>query len=107
MEHTKAWRDAWSDILHVQTRIADSFYDVYQTIPRTGDTATPPEPTPPQVMGRVELMRTSHRELSDDMMIEVDKVEGMLVRPMLECRVRCSRVLGVGGGYGRWMGWAG
>lgn len=88
LEHTKTWRDSWSDILVNQTRLADSFHDVYQTIPRTGDSTIPPEPTPPEIMRRVALLHTSYNELKDDMLDEVAKVETMLVQPLGECRVR-------------------
>ncbi|KAI5856247.1 hypothetical protein BZA05DRAFT_387867 [Tricharina praecox] len=86
LEHTKTWRDSWSDILVNQTRLADSFHDVYQTIPRTGDSTIPPEPTPPEIMRRVALLHTSYNELKDDMLDEVAKVETMLVQPLGECR---------------------
>jgi hypothetical protein len=86
VEHTKAWRDGWTDILVNATRLADSFHDVYQTIPRTGDSTIPPEPTPVEILQRVARLHAAHNELKDDMLSEVDKVEHMLVQPLQECR---------------------
>jgi len=87
LEHTKTWRDSWNDILVNQTRFMDSFHDVYQTIPRTGDSAIPPEPAAPEILKRVAMLHTSYNELKDDMLDEVAKVETMLVQPLGECRV--------------------
>jgi len=68
---------------------------VYQTIPRMGDSANPPEPTPPEIAQRVALLHTSYNELKDDMLDEVAKVETMLVQPLGECKV-CDPMAGIG-----------
>ncbi|KAA8913899.1 hypothetical protein FN846DRAFT_897055 [Sphaerosporella brunnea] len=86
VEHTKSWRDGWTDILVNATRLADSFHDVYQTIPRTGDSVSPPEPTPREILQRVAKLHAAHNELKDDMLAELDKVDRMLLQPMTDCR---------------------
>jgi len=70
-----------------ETRLADSFHDVYQTIPRTGDSANPPEATPQETMHRVAVLHTSHNELKNDMLEEVAKVEKLLIGPLSDCKV--------------------
>ncbi|KAF8543244.1 hypothetical protein BDD12DRAFT_244376 [Trichophaea hybrida] len=85
-EHTKVWRDSWTDILVNETRLADSFHDVYQTIPRTGDSTIRPEPTPQETMHRVAVLHTSHNELKNDMLEEVAKVEKLMIGPLSDCK---------------------
>lgn len=95
VEHTRAWRDSWTDILVNETRLADSFHDVYQKIPRTGDSANPPEDAPQDIMHRVALLHTSHNELKTDMLEEVGKVERLMVAPLGDCKVCVSIRLSV------------
>ncbi|KAI5807233.1 hypothetical protein BZA77DRAFT_352622 [Pyronema omphalodes] len=85
-EHTKTWRDSWTDILVNETRLVDSFHDVYQTIPRTGDSTIPPEDTPQELMQRIATLHTSHNDLKNDMLEEVAKIETLLVAPIADCR---------------------
>ena len=86
IESTKKWRDSWSDILLTETHLADSFHDVYQTIPRASDTAIPPEETPQELLHRVAKLHSSHNDLKNDMMEEVGKIEGLLISPMTDCK---------------------
>ncbi|KAI5791841.1 hypothetical protein EDC01DRAFT_656173 [Geopyxis carbonaria] len=86
VEHTKTWRDSWTNILVHETRIADSLHDVYQTIPRTGDSTNPPPETPEDILHRVALLHTTYNDLKEDMMEEVVKVDTLLIGPMTTCR---------------------
>lgn len=86
IEHTKTWRDSWVEILSAETRVADTFLDVYQTIPTTSTTLVAVEETDPETLARVESLRAAYEDLKRDMGGEVARVETLLVAPMGDIR---------------------
>lgn len=87
MEHTKAWRDAWSDILINQVNLADSFHDVYKAIPMPGDSEIIPVETPVSTLRRVAKLHATQNDLRSDMIEEVEKVDRMLIERLSEAKV--------------------
>lgn len=87
MEHAKAWRDAWSDILVNQVNLVDSFHEVYKTIPMPGDSEIIPAETPISTLRRVAKLHASQNDLRADMIEEVDKVDRMLIERLSEVKV--------------------
>lgn len=87
MEHTKTWRDAWSDILINQVNLADSFHEVYKTIPMPGDSEITPAETPISTLRRVAKLHAVQNDLRADMIEEVEKVDRMLIERLSEVKV--------------------
>ena len=79
-------------MLSLEVKLADGFHDTFSTIPRTSDSPRQPDPPPAHVMERIDELRGVYTELRDDMMVEVDKVEGLLITPI--CSLRVSTVGG-------------
>lgn len=88
MEQTKAWRDAWSDILINQVNLADSFHEVYKSIPMPGDSEVTPVETPIPILRRVAKLHAAQNDLRADMIEEVEKVDRMLIERLGEVKVR-------------------
>lgn len=67
--------------------MADTWWTMYQTIPRSSESSQPPEETPPDVMDRVKQLGDVYRGLKEDMMEEVKKMDTLLIQPLQECSV--------------------
>jgi hypothetical protein len=52
------------------------------------DAYVPAAETPEDVMNRVEKLQVTYRELKEDMLHELVKVDRLLIQPLNECRVR-------------------
>lgn len=91
MEHTKAWRDAWTDILVTQVNLTDSFHDVYKPIPMPGDSKIEPLETPISTLRRVAKLHAAQNDLKTDMMEEIEKVDRLLVERLTEAKVSFPR----------------
>ncbi|KAI5843436.1 hypothetical protein DFP73DRAFT_606610 [Morchella snyderi] len=86
LEHTKAWRDAWSSILVNQVNLTDSFHDVYKTIPMPGDSKIEVLETPGDTLRRVATLHAAQNDLKADMLDEVEKVDRLLVERLGEAK---------------------
>lgn len=87
LESSKTLRDAWKNILLTEANLADSWWTLYQTIPRTSESRQPPEETPQDVLDRVKELGTVYKGLQEDMMEEVRKMDTLLIQPLQECAV--------------------
>lgn len=96
-ESTKNWRDAWTAILLTETKLAEGYWALYQTIPRTGDSVQPPEETPQDVLDRIKELHDVYLNLKNDMMEEVVKVDGLVINPLKQCAVSEIGPIVVGG----------
>lgn len=98
MEHAKAWRDAWSGILVNQVNLADSFHEIYKTIPMPGDSEIMPTETPISTLRRVAKLHAAQNDLRADMIEEVDKVDRLLIERLSEVKVSLppERTNGIG-----------
>ncbi|KAH0604752.1 uncharacterized protein H6S33_006420 [Morchella sextelata] len=92
LEHTKAWRDAWSSILVNQVNLTDSFHDVYKTIPMPGDSKVEVLETPTDTLRRVATLHAAQNDLKADMMDEIEKVDRLLVERLGEAKAALKPV---------------
>ncbi|KAF8460326.1 hypothetical protein BDZ91DRAFT_739567 [Kalaharituber pfeilii] len=85
--NTKAWRDAWSDIISFQTGSSESYVTVYQPIPASEDnTNYEPAETPPEVMQRVEKFGSLVKELRLELLEEIKLMERAVVEPLMDTK---------------------
>jgi amphiphysin len=88
VEGSKAWRDAWSDILHRQYLLAALFETVYK--PVVGATEQharrPPGETPHELMQRTTDLNTIYSELKEDLNVELQMIDKRLINPAIEAR---------------------
>lgn len=92
LEHSKAWRDAWSSILVNQVTLSDSFHDVYKTIPMPGDSKVEVLETPTDTLRRVATLHAAQNDLKADMLDEIEKVDRLLVERLNEARASLKPV---------------
>ncbi|RPB10464.1 hypothetical protein P167DRAFT_509402 [Morchella conica CCBAS932] len=92
LEHTKAWRDAWSSILVTQVNLTDSFHDVYKTIPMPGDSKIEVLETPTDTLRRVATLHAAQNDLKADMLDEIEKVDRLLVERLGEAKAALKPV---------------
>ncbi|KAL8967081.1 MAG: hypothetical protein Q9197_005631, partial [Variospora fuerteventurae] len=77
IEASKAWRDAWIDILTAQQRLAYDFQEMYAPIVASSDDTNGHEgkETPRTTMMRAVKLQQSHAELKNDLLEEVNMME--------------------------------
>ncbi|KAL8647325.1 MAG: hypothetical protein Q9210_005629, partial [Variospora velana] len=77
IEASKAWRDAWIDILTAQQRLAYDFQEMYAPIVGSSDDTNGHEgkETPRTTMMRTVKLQQSHAELKNDLLDEVNMME--------------------------------
>jgi len=86
IEHTKAWRDSWTEILVDQTILTDSFHDIYKTIPLPQDYNIQVAETPVPVLRKVAKLHAAQNDLKTDMTEEIERVDKMLVERLSEAK---------------------
>ncbi|PWW74133.1 hypothetical protein C7212DRAFT_284285 [Tuber magnatum] len=92
IEHTKAWRDSWSEIFINQTILTDSFHDIYKAIPLPQDYNTQVAETPVTVLRKVARLHAAQNDLKADMMEEIERVDKMLVERLSEAKAALKPV---------------
>ncbi|KAF2187368.1 hypothetical protein K469DRAFT_629181 [Zopfia rhizophila CBS 207.26] len=82
-EASKAWRDAWTNILSHQLAATEHFYTLYKPLGAKGEAYSShvPVDTPPETLERCESLRVAFAELKTDMMEEVKDVDRKLIIP--------------------------
>lgn len=88
IEASKAWRDAWVDILTVQQRLAYDFQDMYSS---TGDPNERSEgheikETPRPIMMRTVKLQQAYAELKNDLLEEVNMVDTRIIKPAMDAK---------------------
>ncbi|KAL9601582.1 MAG: hypothetical protein Q9219_002416 [cf. Caloplaca sp. 3 TL-2023] len=88
IEASKAWRDAWIDILTVQQRLAYDFQDMYSPIVESNDQSQGHEnkETPKSTMLRTVKLQQAYAELKGDLLEEVNLVDARIVKPAMDAR---------------------
>lgn len=88
IESSKAWRDAWTDILLTQQRLIQSFEVMYSPIIGAGETYEGHEPleTPEHIMQRTRKLQEGYAELKTDLLEEVNLVDTRLLKPAMDAR---------------------
>ncbi|KAL8926209.1 MAG: hypothetical protein Q9208_003112 [Pyrenodesmia sp. 3 TL-2023] len=88
IEASKAWRDAWIDILTVQQRLAYDFQDMYSS---TGDPNERSEgheikETPRPTMMRTVKLQQAYAELKNDLLDEINTVDARIIKPAMDAK---------------------
>ncbi|KAL7276524.1 hypothetical protein RUND412_000483 [Rhizina undulata] len=78
IEHMKRFRDSWIDILVNQTVLADTFHEVFKTIPVPEDANVELLETPLPVLKRIAALHAGLNDLKGDMMEEVGRVDYLI-----------------------------
>ncbi|KAL8987266.1 MAG: hypothetical protein Q9177_003505 [Variospora cf. flavescens] len=88
VEASKAWRDAWIDILTAQQRLAYDFQEMYAPIVGSSDDTNGHEgkETPRTTMMRAVKLQQSHAELKNDLLEEVNMVDSRIIRPAMDAK---------------------
>ena len=88
IDASKAWRDAWRDILITQQRLIHSFQVMYEPFVASDDTYTSYEPvmTPRDIMQRTTKLSRNYEELKTDLLEEVNMVDTRIIRPAIEAK---------------------
>ncbi|KAI4252335.1 MAG: hypothetical protein LQ352_004342 [Teloschistes flavicans] len=88
IEASKAWRDAWTDILTVQQRLAYDFQDIYSPIVESSETyeGRGATETPKAILMRTVKLQQAYAELKTDLLEEVNGVDTRIIRPATEAR---------------------
>ena len=91
MLNTKAWRDAWTDILSFQQGICETYTVVYQPVPTTdGEPRYIPVETPLDLMQKIEKYQAFLKDLRDELIEDVKLVEQTVIDPLSELKVSKS-----------------
>lgn len=88
IDASKAWRDAWMDILGTQQRLIHGFEAIYSPIVGVNEDCPAHEPviTPRYIMERTGKLHTAYDELRTDLLEEVAMVDTRIVNPAQEAR---------------------
>ncbi|KAL8687139.1 MAG: hypothetical protein Q9218_006604 [Villophora microphyllina] len=88
IEASKAWRDAWTDILTVQQRLAYDFQEIYSPIVESSETyeGSGATETPKPTMMRTVKLQQAYAELKTDLLEEVNGVDTRILRPAMDAK---------------------
>lgn len=92
IDASKAWRDAWTDILKYQSNLTHELEVIYQPIVAHSKDADfqpshVPAETPRLQMQRVSNLVAQYSELKNDMLEEVKAMDDRIIRPAQDARV--------------------
>ncbi|KAL9582295.1 MAG: hypothetical protein Q9203_005554 [Teloschistes exilis] len=88
IEASKAWRDAWTDILTVQQRLAYDFQDLYSPIVESNETyeGRGANETPKPILMRTVKLQQAYADLKTDLLGEINGVDTRIIRPAMDAR---------------------
>ncbi|KAL8704709.1 MAG: hypothetical protein Q9201_002133 [Fulgogasparrea decipioides] len=88
IEASKAWRDAWTDILTVQQRLAYDFQEIYSPIIESNENyeGRGATETPKPTMMRTVKLQQAYAELKTDLLEEVNMVDTRIIKPAMDAR---------------------
>ncbi|KAI4200810.1 MAG: hypothetical protein LQ346_002291 [Caloplaca aetnensis] len=88
IEASKAWRDAWVDILTVQQRLAYDFQDMYSSNsdPTERSEGHEIKETPRPIMMRTVKLQQAYAELKNDLLEEVNTVDTRIIKPAMDAK---------------------
>ncbi|KAL9035765.1 MAG: hypothetical protein Q9180_004678, partial [Flavoplaca navasiana] len=88
IEASKAWRDAWTDILTVQQRLAYGFQDLYSPIVEANENyeGHGARETPRPTMLRTVKLQQAYADLKTDLLEEVNLVDTRIIKPAMDAK---------------------
>ena len=88
IDASKAWRDAWRDILGTQQRLVHGFMTMYSPIIGANEEHSRHEPviTPPNIMERTIRLQTAYDDLRTDLLEEVSLVDSRIIKPAQDAK---------------------
>ncbi|KAI9832776.1 MAG: hypothetical protein M1819_003996 [Sarea resinae] len=91
IDGTKAWRDAWSNILTIQYNLANEFNAIYNPVVGTSESGAlhephGPVPTPQENLARTSDLREAYEELRHELLAEVNMVDARILQPAITTR---------------------
>lgn len=87
IEASKAWRDAWVNILTVQLGTVACFEELYQPILGSTDGhGREPVYTDPSQVERTAKLKEAYKELKTDLLEEVNLMDARIIRPATEAK---------------------
>ncbi|RDW66875.1 hypothetical protein BP5796_09624 [Coleophoma crateriformis] len=87
IEASKAWRDAWVNILTVQLGTVMCFEELYQPILGSTDGhGREPVYTDPSQMERTTKLKEAYTELKTDLLEEVNMMDARIIKPATEAK---------------------
>ncbi|KAE9986106.1 hypothetical protein BLS_000039 [Venturia inaequalis] len=88
IEGSKAWRDAWSDILNRQSAMLSEYLHIYSDIVTAeGAKDASHALTPRTTLERVNVLKSHYMELKTDMLAEVAMVDKRIIEPAKDAKV--------------------
>ncbi|QDS75126.1 hypothetical protein FKW77_007550 [Venturia effusa] len=87
IDGSKAWRDAWSDILNRQSAMVSDYLNLYSPIVTAeGGEDTSHAITPRGTLQRVTVLKSHYMELKTDMLAEVAMVDKRIIEPAKDAK---------------------
>ncbi|KAL8648541.1 MAG: hypothetical protein Q9226_005949 [Calogaya cf. arnoldii] len=88
IEASKAWRDAWTDILTVQQRLCYGFQDMYSPIVESNENyeGHGARETPRSTMLRTVKLQQAYADLKTDLLDEVNLVDTRIIKPAMDAK---------------------
>ena len=88
IDASKAWRDAWTDILHTQHRLVNEFQGLYSPIVGAGEgySGIQHVETPQDALRRTMKIEQGYAALKTDLLDEVNMVDDRIVKPATDAR---------------------
>ncbi|KAL3418932.1 sh3 domain signaling protein [Phlyctema vagabunda] len=87
IEASKAWRDAWINILNVQLGTVTCFEELYEPILGSSDGhGREPALTDQSQIDRTAKLKAAYTELKTDLMEEVSMMDSRIIKPATEAR---------------------
>jgi amphiphysin len=87
IDGSKAWRDAWSDILNRQSAMLAEYLNIYSPIVTAeGGEDVGHAPTPRNTLERVNVLKSHYMELKTDMLAEVAMVDKRIIEPAKDAK---------------------
>ncbi|RJE24088.1 SH3 domain protein [Aspergillus sclerotialis] len=88
VDSTKAWRDAWSNILAYQGRMVGEFNTLYAPIIGSSEPTSDRQPatTPEDVLARTATLRDEYEDLKTELMQELNAMEDRMIMPTMQAK---------------------
>ncbi|KAL8925485.1 MAG: hypothetical protein Q9172_002202 [Xanthocarpia lactea] len=88
IEASKAWRDAWTDIIRLQQSLAYGFQEMYSPIVESNENyeGHGAKETPKHTMLRTVKLQKAYADLKSDLLDEVNLVDSRIIKPAMDAK---------------------
>lgn len=95
LTNTKAWKDAWTDILVFQTQTAASYESIYQNAP--GESNSESAETPLELLEKIGSLHNVLDDLRVELAQDLKLLETIVIEPLSDIKVRYLAIFGEDG----------